>query len=58
MTAQKQKQQLVENQIQSIRNSIKTLKTFLKTGSVYLDKRQKHAVYSIAVNELAPLQWS
>jgi hypothetical protein len=53
---QKQKQTLVNNQIQQIRDAIKGLRTLQCTG-MYLDARQRKAVYSIASNDLAPLQW-
>lgn len=44
---QKQKQKLVSNQIQSIRNSINGLNKLLNSG-LYLDKKQRNAVGCIA----------
>jgi hypothetical protein len=43
---QKTKQKLVNNQIQSIRNSIKGLKKLLGNG-MYMDSRQRKAVSHI-----------
>ena len=43
---QKTKQKLVNNQIQSIRNSIKGLKKLLNNG-MYMDSRQRKAVSHI-----------
>jgi len=54
---QKTKQKLVSNQIQSIRNAIKGLYQ-LKRNGCYLDARQRKAVYAIASNDLAPLEWA
>lgn len=53
---QKQKQQLVNNQINQIRKSIKALQAMTKTG-FYLDERQRKAVYFISAEELAPLAY-
>jgi hypothetical protein len=44
---QKQKQKLVANQIQSIRNSIKGLNQLLSNG-MYLDRKQRNAIGCIA----------
>lgn len=43
---QKQKQQLVNNQIQSIRNAIKTLNKLVNNG-IYMDQRQRKALSHI-----------
>lgn len=51
---QKQKQQLVNKQINQIRNSIKALQAMTNTG-MYLDKRQRNAIACIHDLELAPL---
>lgn len=48
---QKTKQQLVNNQIQSIRNSIKTLNKLMTSG-VYMDKRQRKALSHIVAYDL------
>jgi hypothetical protein len=44
---QKQKQKLVSNQIQAIRNSIKGLNQLLSNG-MYLDRKQRNAIGCIA----------
>jgi len=44
---QKQKQKLVANQIQAIRNSIKGLNQLLSNG-MYLDRKQRNAIGCIA----------
>jgi predicted oxidoreductase len=51
---QKQKQQLVTNQVNIIRNAIKQLQRMEKDG-LYLDKRQRKALFFIGAEELAPL---
>ena len=48
---QKQKQKLVTNQIQSIRNAIKGLNQLLGNG-LYLDKKQRNAVGCIAAYDM------
>lgn len=48
---QKQKQQLVNNQIQSIRNAIKTLNKLIDNG-VYMDKRQRKALSHIMAYDM------
>ena len=48
---QKQKQQLVDNQIQSIRNAIKTLNKLISNG-VYMDKRQRKALSHIMAYDM------
>jgi hypothetical protein len=48
---QKQKQKLVNNQIQSIRNSIKGLKQLLSNG-MYMDSQQRKALSCIAAYDL------
>jgi hypothetical protein len=48
---QKTKQKLVNNQIQSIRNSIKGLKKLLNNG-LYMDKRQRKALAHINAYDL------
>ena len=48
---QKQKQQLVNNQINQIRKSIKALQAMTKTG-FYLDNKQRNAIACIAEREL------
>lgn len=53
---QKQKQQLVNNQINAIRKSIKALQAMTKTG-FYLDERQRNAIACIHDLELAPLSF-
>lgn len=51
---QKQKQQLVNNQINQIRKSIKALQAMTKTG-FYIDSKQRNALMCICDLELAPL---
>lgn len=51
---QKQKQQLVNNQINQIRKSIKALKALNEQG-LYLDPTQRYALYCIAERDLMPL---
>ena len=51
---QKHKQQLVNKQINQIRNAIKALQHMTKTG-MYLDKRQRNTIACIHDLELAPL---
>lgn len=51
---QKTKQQLVNNQINQIRNSIKTLQRMTKTG-FYLDTKQRNTIACIAERELINL---
>ena len=53
---QKQKQQLVNNQINQIRQSIKALQAMTKTG-FYLDKKQRNTIACIHDLELAPLSF-
>lgn len=48
---QKTKQKLVNNQIQSIRNSIKGLKKLLSNG-MYMDKRQRKALSHIMAYDM------
>jgi hypothetical protein len=48
---QKTKQKLVNNQIQSIRNSIKGLKKLIDNG-MYMDKRQRKALAHINAYDL------
>jgi len=47
MTKQKQKQTLVNNQIQQIRNAHKALVS-LKRGGLYLDHKQRAALHGIS----------
>ena len=51
---QKTKQKLVNNQIQSIRNSIKTLRELTKKG-LYIDRRQRTALNAIAMVDMVEL---
>lgn len=51
---QKQKQQVVSNQINQIRNSIKALQRMTKNG-FYIDSKQRNAIACICDIELAPL---
>jgi hypothetical protein len=53
---QKQKQKLVNNQVNAIRNAVKALQRMQKSG-MYIDSRQKKALSFIAAEELAPLCW-
>jgi hypothetical protein len=53
---QKQKQKLVNNQVNAIRNAVKALQRMKKSG-MYIDSRQKKALSFIAAEELAPLCW-
>ena len=53
---QKQKQKLVNNQINSIRKGIKALQQMKKSG-MYIDNRQKRTLSFITAEELAPLSW-
>ena len=48
---QKTKQKLVNNQIQSIRNSIKGLKKLIDSG-MYMDKRQRKALSHIVAYDM------
>ena len=48
---QKQKQKLVANQIQSIRNAIKGLNQLMSNG-MYVDSRQRKALSHIAAYDL------
>lgn len=48
---QKTKQRLVNNQIQSIRNSIKVLKKLMANG-MYMDKRQRKALSHIMAYDM------
>ena len=48
---QKQKQKLVNNQINSIRNSIKGLKKLIDNG-MYMDKRQRKALSHIIAYDM------
>jgi len=48
---QKTKQKLVNNQIQSIRNSIKGLKKLLSNG-MYMDSRQRKALSHIMAYDM------
>jgi hypothetical protein len=51
---QKQKQQLVNNQINAIRQSIKALQRMTNTG-MYLDAKQRNTIACIAERELITL---
>ena len=53
---QTQKQKAVTNQINQIRNAVKTLQKMTKQG-LYIDARQKRALDCITMEELAPLAW-
>lgn len=53
---QKQKQKLVNNQVNAIRNAVKALQRMKKSG-MYIDSRQQKALSFIAAEELAPLCW-
>jgi len=48
---QKTKQKLVNNQIQSIRNSIKALTKLMDSG-MYMDKRQRKALSHIVAYDV------
>lgn len=51
---QKTKQKLINNQIQSIRNSVKALREFTRKG-LYVDARQRTALNAIAMVDIVEL---
>lgn len=51
---QSTKQKLVTNQVNTIRKAIKALQQMNKSG-MYLDNRQRKALFFIGAEELAPL---